>query len=402
MHSLYHGSCACKPVTVAMRETRARQVLGKKVGKALGKVKAALAAMGPAEIAAFERDGAADVAGERLELGDIRARPPPPRMPPACPAGAHAAGLRCAHAGQSREAVCLQSWGCAATRESVRAAQVCQPRSHGPARACARPGCARRPPCSLPLHGAIESARGRWCGPSACPRAPARRTWTPPATPTAACWSSWTCAPTTTSRPPASRARRGARAAALPAHTAPAAQPLPVFAVDGGGAAAVDCFGPDCAPWRARPRPARLYAARAGDEPHSEAAQAGGPGGQRAGGGVAGRAPARASRERARPTRARRRRVQRRRARAGGGPRAGHERGARGRRRGRAVRGGGAAGTARLAACAGARPAGSAPHLCHMPSFAAVSLLVDKAPTDNGRSMSAVWTGMRVPVQAVV
>jgi len=50
------------------------QVLGKKVGKALAKVKAALSAMTPAEIAAFERDGCAEVVGERLDADDIRVR----------------------------------------------------------------------------------------------------------------------------------------------------------------------------------------------------------------------------------------------------------------------------------------------------------------------------------------
>ncbi|KAK9826356.1 hypothetical protein WJX81_001579 [Elliptochloris bilobata] len=48
------------------------QVLGKKVGKALAKVKAALTAMTPAEIAAFERNGGAEVAGERLTTDDVR------------------------------------------------------------------------------------------------------------------------------------------------------------------------------------------------------------------------------------------------------------------------------------------------------------------------------------------
>lgn len=50
------------------------QVLGKKVGKALANVKAALSAMTPAEIAAFERDGYAEVVGERLDADDIRVR----------------------------------------------------------------------------------------------------------------------------------------------------------------------------------------------------------------------------------------------------------------------------------------------------------------------------------------
>lgn len=55
----------------------ALQVLGKKLGKAVGKVKAALAAMTPEDIAAFERDGCAEVAGERLAAGDIRVSPLP-------------------------------------------------------------------------------------------------------------------------------------------------------------------------------------------------------------------------------------------------------------------------------------------------------------------------------------
>ena len=50
------------------------QVLGKKVGKALANIKAALSAMTPAEIAAFERDGHAEVVGERLDADDIRVR----------------------------------------------------------------------------------------------------------------------------------------------------------------------------------------------------------------------------------------------------------------------------------------------------------------------------------------
>ena len=49
-----------------------RQALGKKAGRALVQVKAELTAMTPADIAAFERDGGAEVAGVCLTTSDVR------------------------------------------------------------------------------------------------------------------------------------------------------------------------------------------------------------------------------------------------------------------------------------------------------------------------------------------
>ena len=67
-------ACLRTTATTLKGQSTVMQVLGKKVGKALAKVKAALSAMTPAEIAAFERDGCAEVVGERLDADDIRVR----------------------------------------------------------------------------------------------------------------------------------------------------------------------------------------------------------------------------------------------------------------------------------------------------------------------------------------